>query len=335
MMKQQVIDIVQVGMGPLGVALAKHIESRSRFRTVGAIDISEDLVGKSLSELDPELIGDLKIVSQVKELSSGHGAQVIALTTVSKFEQIYKQIESLAFMGLPIVTSCEELSYPWKTQPELSTALDGLAKKSGIAILATGINPGFLMDTLPLTLSSVCQSVESIKIERVQDASKRRVPFQKKIGAGLSPNQFQKQVQEKNIRHVGLSESIWMLGDRMGWDFEEVSDDIEALVASQDCGSADVSVPAGYVHGVKQIGRGIYRGQEKVRMEFIAGLDIKTGSFDRVSIEGNPSLVSTIEGGVHGDVGTCSVLVNAIPSLLKAEPGLHSMADIALCSFQG
>jgi len=82
-----------------------------------------------------------------------------------------------------IVSTCEELSYPFRTHPDLAAKLDAVAKEWGVALVGTGVNPGFVMDKLVVTLAAVAQRIEHAKALRIVDASKRRLPLQKKIGA--------------------------------------------------------------------------------------------------------------------------------------------------------
>ncbi|MEZ4705538.1 MAG: hypothetical protein R3A11_10185 [Bdellovibrionota bacterium] len=334
-MTNQTIKVLQVGMGPLGVAIAKQIQKRSNVVTVGAIDIRSDLQGKTLFDLDQELESSVVIEADAQQCQKRVKADVIVLTTVSDMERIFSQIESLAPLGMDIVSTCEELSYPWKADALLASKIDAVAKEFGIKVLGTGINPGFLMDALPLTVSSVCQRIDHVTVTRVQNASHRRLPFQQKIGAGLDVSTFEQKVKSKEIRHVGLAQSIEMIAQRFGWSLDKVSDEVTPVVATQDCGSKEIRVRKGQAQGVRQIGQGFVGSTEKIRMEFLAVVDASEESYDEVSIQGDLMIQSRIQGGVQGDQGTCSVILNSIPSLLACESaGLKTMIDIPLVSFR-
>ena len=101
------------------------------------------------------------------------------------------QIETVLKARVPIVSTTEELSYPVGKNRALAKKIDALAKKAKVAVLGTGVNPGFAMDALPIMLTGVCERVDSVRIDRVQDARVRRLPFQQKIGSGLTDEQFQ------------------------------------------------------------------------------------------------------------------------------------------------
>ena len=113
-------------------------------------------------------------------------------------------------------------------------AIHQLAKKAKVAVLGTGVNPGFAMDALPITLTGVCERVDAIRVDRIQDARIRRLPFQQKIGAGLTREQFQKKVDDGSVRHVGLTESISMIADALGWKLDAITDEIQPKIADRD-----------------------------------------------------------------------------------------------------
>ncbi|MBA7617312.1 2,4-diaminopentanoate dehydrogenase [subsurface metagenome] len=119
-------------------------------------------------------------------------------------------------------STSEELSFPWKRDPELARKIDILAKEQGVTVVGTGINPGYLMDTLPLMLTAPCLRVKSIKVTRMMNSAKRRVPFQVKVGTGLTQEEFRERIENESITgHVGLLESINVIAEGLGWELEE------------------------------------------------------------------------------------------------------------------
>jgi 4-hydroxy-tetrahydrodipicolinate reductase len=207
-----------------------------------------------------------------------------------------------------------------------------MAKKAKVAVLGTGVNPGFAMDALPIALTAVCERVDRVIVNRIQDARIRRLPFQQKIGAGLTTEQFQKKVDDGTVRHVGLTESIAMIADALGWTLDRITDEIQPKLASVTISSEFLAVDPGYVCGIVQDGVG-YRKREpviKLHMEAYLG---SPETYDSVDIEGSPNLSMKVAGGIHGDVATASIVVNSIPKVLAAAPGLHTMRDLPLPSY--
>lgn len=326
------LKIIQVGLGPLGQKTVNYLLERSAtFEIVGALDVNPDLFGRDvagvsgLSPIGVPILTDLS--PQVWE-----AADCAIVTTVSTMQAVTPQILNLVRHGLPVVTTCEEMSYPWDESPELARQIDEEAKARGVAVLGTGINPGFLMDSLPSFLTAVCQRVDSVHVTRCQDASARRLPFQKKIGAGQTREAFAELVAAKTIRHVGLTESVQMIASALGWKLTKTEDLIEPVITDHPVRSAEIQIEAGGIAGVRQVGKGYVDGVERITLDFKAWIG-EPDPHDTIVIRGTPNIESTIKGGLNGDVATCAITVNATKQLLRAAPGLHTMTTISPVTF--
>lgn len=328
----QPIKIIQIGMGPLGLKIAKMINERNGVETVAAVDINPDLSGQDLATLYGGASTGVKISNDLAATVAATQPDVAVLTTVSDMQRITSQVKSIINLGLPIVSTCEELSHPWEEAPKTAKEIDELAKVKGVAVLGTGVNPGFLMDSFPTTLTAVCQGVEHVRVNRYQDARYRRIPFQKKIGAGLTLEQFEQKKQEGTLRHVGLTESMQMLAKRMGWQLTKTEDIIKPIVADQLIETDAMTIPAGNAMGVEQFGNGYVGDEVKIKLHFRAAVG-EPESYDEILITGTPNLHSKIHGGVNGDIATGAITINSIPRVLEARPGLRTMMDISPVSF--
>lgn len=327
------LKIIQIGVGPIGQKVVNYLLQREGMEVVAAVDPAPDKSGKDLGEvcgLDKPL--GINISPNLADAMGNSKPDVAVLCTTSSMEKAVPQIEEIITHSLHVVSTCEELSYPWDTQPELSKQLDEAARKAGVAVLGTGVNPGFLMDFLPLAMTAVCRKVESIKVSRIQDASIRRIPFQQKIGAGLTLEKFEAKKQTGTLRHVGLAESVQMIAARMGWKLDRTEDILTPVVAEQEITTGYVPIKPGMAAGVRQIGKGIVGDKEVITLEFVAAVG-QAGPADTVEIAGDPPIKSVIPGGVNGDVATCAITVNAIKSIVTANPGLRTMADIPPVTF--
>jgi hypothetical protein len=326
------IKIVQIGMGPLGLKITGYILERKNLKIIGAVDKDPSLIGEDLGGLCsiPDL--HISITESLEELVKNEKPDVAVLTTVSGLEKIVPQIEEIASLGLNVVTTCEELSYPWKTGPALAKRIDEAAKKNNVAVLSTGVNPGFLMDFLPVAVSGVCRKINKIKVSRIQNAAFRRIPFQNKIGAGLSLSEFETKKQKGTLRHVGLTESMHMIGSRMGWDIDRTEDILTPVVADKRIETENMIIEPGFAAGVQQIGKGFEKGKEKISLIFRASIG-EPASEDTIEISGEPDIVSTIKGGVNGDIATCAIVTNAVKQIVNAQPGLRTMIDIPVISY--
>jgi hypothetical protein len=321
------------GLGPIGAAIVKQVASRPGFKIVGAIDIDPAKVGRDLGDVVglPKRLG-VKVSGDAAKALKSARPDVVMLCTASSLKKVMPQIEIIAKSRTPIVSTTEELSYPGYTHIRQAKQIHAWAKKAKIAILGTGVNPGFAMDALPIALTAVCERVDRVAVHRIQDARIRRLPFQQKIGAGLTTEQFQKKVDDGSVRHVGLTESIAMIADALGWTLDRITDDIEPKLAKVTVSSEFLAVDPGYCCGIIQDGVGYRKGEPVIKLHMEAFLG-SPETYDAVDIQGSPNLSMKIAGGIHGDVATASIAVNSIPKVLEAPPGLHTMRDLALPSF--
>jgi 4-hydroxy-tetrahydrodipicolinate reductase len=327
------IRVMHVGLGPIGVAVAKQLLARRRFQIVGAVDIDAAMVGRDLGDvLGIERRLRVKVARSVTGALMGGKPDVAVLCTSSSLRAAAPQLEEVLRHRVPIVTTTEEAAYPVRRNRVLAHRIDAAARKARVAVLATGVNPGFTMDALPIALSAVCERVDRIEVHRVQDARIRRLPFQQKIGAGLAPDDFEARVAAGTVRHVGFAESIQMIADAMGWRVVRVSEQITPRIAERAVRSEFLEVAAGQVCGVVQTAAAYVGEEAKISLRLEAYLGAPE-PYDSVLIEGSPRIYSRIEGGVHGDIATASMAVNSIPTVMAAPPGLHTMRDLRLPSF--
>lgn len=328
--------VVQVGLGPVGQRIVRYALGRDvgTLRYVAAVDPAPDKVGRDLGELCGLGRLGVKVKPDLRAALGRRRADVAVLSTVSDLKRIEPQVAEMAEAGLSVVSTCEELVYPWRQAPRIAGRMDRLCRQHGVACLSTGVNPGFLMDSLPCALTAVCQSVRKVVVQRLQDASPRRVPFQKKIGAGLRRAEFRRRLKSGVLRHVGLPESMDMIAGRLGWKITRSTEVIRPVVAERRITSGYTPIEPGMVCGVEQIGRAYVDRRQVIKLVFRAAVG-EPRSEDVVEITGEPSIRSVIPGGVNGDVATCAIVLNAVPSVLAAEPGLRTMVDVPLVAFSG
>jgi 4-hydroxy-tetrahydrodipicolinate reductase len=327
------IRIVCYGLGPIGLGIARLAAQRPGLEVVGAIDIDPHKVGRSLAELLGTGRTDAIVSDDAAATLAQLRPEVVLHATGSSLAAVRPQLQQIAEAGANIVSTCEELSFPWSAQPQLAAELDAVARRAGVTILGTGINPGYAMDALPLMLTAPCVALRSLRVLRVVDAAQRRGPLQRKIGAGLSPEAFAAKVADGSVRHVGLPESLHMLATGLGWMLDRSDDTIEPVIAERPITTDVVAVEPGQVAGVRQLARGYVGGAEVLNLElrmYVGAPDPQ----DSVTIDGDPPVSMMIAGGLHGDLATAAVIVNAVPSVLHAQPGLASMRDIPLVHFR-
>jgi 4-hydroxy-tetrahydrodipicolinate reductase len=274
----------------------------------------------------------VKVSGDLRKAAKAAKPDIAVLCTSSSLKSVMPQLAELLKLRLPVVSTTEELAYPAARNRRLAKQLDEMARKAKVAVLGTGVNPGFTMDALPIALTSVCEQVNRIEVRRVQDARTRRLPFQQKIGAGLTREQFEQQVAAGAVSHIGFTESIQMIGDAMGWRLTRITDEVRPWIAEEEVNSELLAVDPGYVAGISQEGVGYVGDEAKILLQLDAYMGAPE-SFDSVLIDGSPRIYSKVQGGIHGDIATASMTVNSIPHVITAPPGLRTMRDMPLPSF--
>lgn len=327
------IRVIQYGVGPIGASIARLMREKQAIEIIGAIDTDPAKVGRDLGEMTgaTDAPWGVKISADAKEVLE-QAADVVIHSTSSSLPKVMDQLLMCLEAESCIVSTCEELSFPLRTYPELSAQLDKAAKDWGVALVGTGVNPGFVMDKLVITLAAVSQRIEHAKAVRIVDGGKRRLPLQKKIGAGMSEAEFRAEVKAGVIKHVGLPESVAMIADSLNLPVDEITETIEPKIAAERVETEYLTVEAGQAAGVHQIARGTGGGKELVYLELQMYVGAKEPA-DTIALKGHPNISLVIPGGTHGDVATASVVVNSIPVILDAPAGLRTARDLPIGFF--
>lgn len=330
-------NVLFVGLGPLGRLIIGDFIERRLGTIASAVDVDPTMEGRPIGAFVPSAgASGVRIAPSIgaalKTLDpSALTCAVVA--TSSDLARCMPTLRELLARGVSIVSTCEELLYPYLRHASAAAELDALCKAHGARCVGTGVNPGFLMDTLPVTLSAVCSNVDRVFVERLQDATTRRVPFQQKIGATLSDDAFAQRVQSGVLRHVGLGESLHFIDRALSMGVVRWNETIQPVRASKPLQCALGAIPAGGISGVRQTAHGFTaRGDEVITLEFQAAIG-QEHPRDRVVITGRPTIESVVPGAVHGDIATSAITLNSIAPLLSAPAGLHTMASMPVTHF--
>lgn len=322
------VPVVVMGLGLIGQEVARSALASPEVDLVAAVDSNPSLAGKRLSEVLgvalPERFVVTKDLSQA--LAANKGAVVLQCTG-SRIPDVMDQLKECIRLGSSVVSSCEELSFPYLRHPELADELDALAQKAGVSLVGTGVNPGFVLDRLPALLGQVCGDVRRVSAERVVDARTRRKALQEKVGAGLSVEEFDRLAEEDRIGHVGLTESAALCALGLGIDCDDFEEEILAVIAEEDILDGAVPVKKGQVAGMFQSVSGLVEGVERVRLELTIAVGMDEPA-DVIRIDAEPSVELRIPGGVAGDKATANLVVNAAPRVRAAQPGLLTVLEL-------
>jgi 4-hydroxy-tetrahydrodipicolinate reductase len=317
--------VVLFGLGPIGVDLGVCAIAQGH-TLVGAIDIDPSKTGLGLDELIDGAPSNTQVVADIAYVSDD--ADVVLHATGSSLGAVAPQLRACLARGLDVVSTCEELAYPWRRHAALAGELDAAARATGMSLVGAGINPGFAMDAFALAVSAPCWSVRGVYIERVLDPSGRRLPLQKKIGLGRSEREFREGVAAGTIGHVGLPESAWFLADRLGLDGVELIEEIEPLIARSRLETRFLSIEPGGAAGLCQRATVRNSGEvEVVQLELTMQVAARD-PHDVVRLDADPPLQVLCPGGFPGDTSTAGVVLNVAARVTGAPSGLLTVADL-------
>jgi 4-hydroxy-tetrahydrodipicolinate reductase len=325
------IRVVQYGLGPIGQSTVQTVldkASSGRIQLVGAIDIDPDKVGRDVADLvGLDTPTGVTIRDDADAVLADTAPDVVLHTTTSFLDRMSAQLVQCAEAGAHVVSSTEELSYPYERHPSIAEELDRVAKANNVVIVGTGVNPGYAMDTLALMATGVCVDVSEVHVQRVVDASERRRPLQEKVGAGISEAEFADRKATGTFGHIGLRESLLLLADGLGWALDDMEETLEPMVAEQVVETPFLTVQPGEVAGIHHAITGYTAGTPALSLDLkmYVGAD---NPRDAVQVEGDPPIDLVIRNGIFGDTATVGALVNTVPLALDAKPGLRTVKDL-------
>ncbi len=327
------MKVLQIGLGPIGMAISRLLMRKPGWDIVAAVDTD---VAKQERDLGDVIGLEHPVGIQVRSdlpVLSPDDVDIAFLTTVSTFTEVLPTLHALARAGIDVIASTEELFYPHHRYPEQTQALDALAKQHGASILGTGINPGFVMDTLALLLTGVCQDVSRIAVTRVVNAAGRRPSLQKQIGVGMSPETFAAAVEEHRVGLVGPTDSLAFLADVLKWRMDGFKERLVPVLTHKPLQAAHGQIESGQVCGVRHLIKGISNGKEVISFDLRIYLGAEQAR-DTIYIEGTPTLESTLKSHDLEDVAADGLLVNMSPLVHRARPGLLTVLDLPLPHYQ-
>ncbi len=321
------VPVVVMGLGFIGQEIVRAALQSEEVELIGAVDKSQSLAGAKLSEVIGMPAGSFKISSTIGQAVGRRQGVVLLHATGSKLPQVTDQVLEALSHGMHVVSTCEELSFPWFNYADLAQKIDRAAQRAGTTVLGTGVNPGFVMDRLVATLGQVCGEVRHVKVTRVVDARTRREALQRKVGAGLTEDEFFTLVDKDAVGHVGLVESAALCALGLGLDCDDFEEELTPVFAEEDIRGGAFVVKKGRVAGMHQVAVGLAEGQERVRLELTLAVGADDPG-DVIEIDADPPVRVTISSGIAGDRATANLVVNAAPRVSAAQPGLLTVLEL-------
>ncbi len=314
------LPVIVQGLGPIGLRIVAAAIDDPFLELVGAVEINPEMVGRPLSEFvesAPELVIRQSVAAARVDARSDGG--ILIHCTGSYLDRVSAQIEEALRQDLHVVSTCEELAFAHARHPEIAAGLDLLARRAERTVVGTGVNPGFLMDALPASLSAISHSIRSVTVRRVQDPSRRRIPFQQKVGMGLTLREWEAKRDAGGFGHVGLVESARLLAYALGWKLVDWQHDM-----------APCQVDGGeQVFGTLETLEGATYDGHRVRLHFEANASVED-EYDEIVVDGTPPLTLRFEGGVFGDDATAAAVLRAARVIPHTRRGLMTVLDLPL-----
>jgi 4-hydroxy-tetrahydrodipicolinate reductase len=246
----------------------------------------------------------------------------------------FAEMKVVVEAGVNLVTIAEEMALPEAQQPELARQIDELAKKTGVTVLGTGINPGFILDAQVVMLSSACLRVDRIEAARINDLSPFGPTVMQTQGVGTTPEEFERGIKSGAIvGHIGFPESIRMIADAVGLKVDRIEETRKPIISNVYRETPHVKVQPGMVAGCEHIGIGYCNGKEVIKLVHPQQIhphleNVKTG--DYINIFGDPEVHMSNQPEIPGGKGTMAVAVNSIPNVVRATAGLKRMVDLPI-----
>lgn len=318
--------VVCFGLGPIGLGIADALLDRADVEIVGAVDVSDSLAGKDLGRCLAREATGTSISQDPTAILSGQAGEVVVHATSSRLADVIPQLEAIVSSGWNVLSTCEELTYPAAADPALAASVDRMASEAGVTVLGAGVNPGFLMDALPLLVSALCLRVDSMLVRRVVDTNQRRPQLQAKVGVGMTADEFAARAKTGRLGHVGLKQSGYLIAARLGWSNLEYAEHLAPVIAAEETETGLGPVQAGDVLGQRQ--SATLRADEQLRLRLELDMYAGAEAEDRIDIVGAPPISHVVPGGVNGDIATVALLSNLVGLLEEARPGLLTMSDV-------
>jgi len=316
------------GLNDVGKQVVTLLARQPDVDIVAALDTDPRNVGRDLGEVVGLGRGLGVLVSYDPELLVGRTeADVVLHATSPYLSMALSQLLTLLVSGKSIISACDELVHPWVSHPEMAARLDATARDSGAALLAVGAGPGFVTDSLPLFLASACTEVEALSVARVIDLTKEPAAAQAAAGLGMTVDAFCRAADEGTVGFPALLDSVSMMAARLGWQPDRLVETIEPIRASKRRETDARIVETGRVAGVRQLARAYRSGAEILGVNVIALLGA-ADPHDAILVRGRPPVSARIEGGIPSHEAIAALMVQVLPAVAAARPGLLSVTDL-------
>jgi len=327
------IRVLVLGTGQMGAGIARLLLRKPGLRLVGVFARRAGRAGMDAGAAIG-LGGDLgmAVSADLSALVERVQPDIAIQATCSRVSDAMGEITSLVRHGVHVISIAEEMACPACSSPAFAEELHWLAVAQGVSVLGTGVNPGFVLDLLVVTLSAVCADIESVSARRCNDLAPYGPTVLASQGVGLSPQAFAQGVENGTVvGHVGFAESLHLIAAALGWDIERIVQTREPIVSRVRRETPVVTVQPGQIAGCHHRAVAYCAGRAVITLDHPQQVrpqleGVQTG--DRIEIHGSPQVCLSGSPEIPGGEATVALAVNMIPRVMNAPPGLHSMLDL-------
>lgn len=315
------LRVLHFGLGEIGIGIARESAATGRLQSVGAVDLDASKVGKPLASLFGSPGGPLVRATLAEALADAGGVDIAFHCAGSHIDSIEADLLALIDSGCNVVTTAEELIWPFGSRDAAAERLDAAARRAGVTLFAAGVNPGFLFDRLPTYLSSQTLAPTAVRGTRLVDLSRRRNALRRKMGVGLDAEAVRARTRTFSIGHAGFTESVRYVAAALGWHVGDVVQTLEPVVADVRVERAGEVVLPGQVLGLAHTAKAVSKDGKEISFSLTMRLDCEE-PFDEIQIDGRPPIVVRFPIGLQGDLATLASAVNACSFVVTSSPGL-------------
>lgn len=329
------VRVLVWGFGAMGKGIVEMLLEKKGIEIVGICDKNPNLVQRDFRDfLDLNTDHKEVIISDDIDSLLRNQIDIAILATDSFTKSSYEKIEKIVNKGINVISSAEEMAYPYANEKEIAEKIDLLAKQNDVTVLGTGINPGFVMDFLVIALTGVMKNVNKINVSRVNSLSPFGPTVMEEQGVGISVKEFEKRIKLNELAgHVGFKESVSMISDALGVSLSSFQQQMKPIVSNVDRKSKYAEVKAGNLAGIDMTAQGIVGDEVFIDMKHPQQIEPETegtSTGDYIKIQGVPEVNMSIQPEIDGGIGTIAMCVNMIPHVINARPGLKTMIDLPI-----
>ena len=342
--------VAQWSTGNVGAYALRGIIRHPELELVGVWVHSEAKAGRDAGELcgvDPVGIAATNSVDDILGLRPD-----CVCYTATADQRPFEAIDDVAKIlraGINVVSSSlVMLVYPHTADPGIVDPLRQAAEEGGSSFFTSGIDPGFANDLIPLALASASERVDSIRVMEIlnYDTYDQATVLFDTMGFAQPPEDVPMLLQP-GILGFAWGGTLRALAAGLGLELDEIEENYDRVTTNETFEVPAGTVKEGTVAGLRFEVRGMVGGKARVIVEHVTRLrdDIAPdwpqpagGGCYRIIIEGEPRSVTDVQlmGEHDGDhntgglVATAMRVVNAIPAVCDAPPGLLSALDVTL-----